>query len=53
MAEFIIQNCTKKEIEKLEESDLDWYPDDLSNSDVCIYGTENDIDKALKVIGRK
>ena len=53
MNEYIIENCTKEEIDKLEQSDLDWYPDDIMSSDVCIYGTENDIKKAMKIIGRK
>ena len=53
MKEYIIENCTKEEIDKLEQSDLDWYPDDIMGSDVCIYGTENDIQRAMKLIGRK
>lgn len=53
MSEYIIENCTKEEIDKLEQSDLDWYPDDLMSSDVCIYGTKSDIQKALEIIGRK
>ena len=53
MSEYIIENCTKEEIDKLEQSDLDWYPDDIISSDVCIYGTESDIQRAMKIIGRK
>ena len=53
MSEYIIENLSKEEIDKLQESDLDWYPDDLMSSDVCIYGTEKDVKKALKIIGRQ
>lgn len=53
MHEYIIENCTNAEIDALEKSDLDWYPDDIMSSDVCIYGTENDVKKALKIIGRE
>ena len=54
MKEFIIENCTAEEIDKLyQASDIDWYPDNIESRDVCIYGTHNDVDKALKLIGRK
>lgn len=53
MGEYIIENITKEELDLLEKSDLDWYPDDLMSDDVCIYGTEKDVQKALKIIGRK
>lgn len=52
-SEFVIENCTKTEIDKLEQSDLDWYPDDIMSSDVCIYGTKSDVERALRLIGRK
>lgn len=53
MSEYIIENLSGEEIDKLQKSDLDWYPDDLMSSDVCIYGTEKDVRKALKIIGRQ
>lgn len=53
MSEYIIENLSEKEIDKLQESDLDWYPDDLMSTDVRIYGTEKDVKKALKIIGRQ
>ena len=52
MGEYVIENCTKEEIDKLEQSDINWYPDDIMTSDICIYGTEEDVDKALRIIGR-
>lgn len=52
MQEWIIEDCIKEEIDKLEQSDLDRYPDNLMTSDVCVYGTEEDVDKALGIIGR-
>lgn len=53
MKEYIIENCTKEEINKLQESDLEWYLDDLMSDDICIYGTEKDINMALKIMGRR
>lgn len=52
LSEWIIENCSREEIDKLQDSDIDWYPDDLLSSDVCIYGTENDVKRAVKLIGR-
>lgn len=48
-----MERVGKRYIDKLQKSDLDWYPDDLMSSDVCIYGTEKDVRKALKIIGRQ
>ncbi len=54
MSEYIIENCTKEEIDKLEQiENIDWYPDDIMSSDVCIYGTQQDVERVLKAIGRK
>lgn len=53
MHEYIIENITNEELDKLQESDLDWYPDSLESDDVCIYGTEKDVKRALEIIGRK
>lgn len=53
MSEYIIENLSADEIDKLQKSDLPWYPDDLISSDVCIYGTEKDVKKALEIIGRQ
>lgn len=53
MREYIIENLSNEEIDKLQKSELDWYPDDLMSSDVCIYGTEKDVKEALKIIGRQ
>ncbi|MCM1121173.1 MAG: hypothetical protein NC416_01180 [Eubacterium sp.] len=50
MSEYVIDNLTNEEIDKLQKSNLDWYPDDLISSDVCICGTEKDVEKALKII---
>lgn len=51
--EYIIENLSANEIDKLQESDIEWYPDDLETSNVCIYGTLVDVHKALKIIGRE
>ena len=53
MQEWIIENCTTEEICRLEQSDINWYPDDLMTSDVCVYGTIDDVEKAMEIIGRK
>jgi hypothetical protein len=52
-SEWIIENCTESEINILVNSDIEWYPDNLESSDVCVYGTKDDIENALKLIGRK
>lgn len=55
--EFIIENLSSDEIqllmEKGEDAGIDWIPDDITTSDVCIYGTESDVGKALEIIGRR
>lgn len=53
MSEYIIENLSDEEMDKLYKSDVEWYPDDLMSSDVCIYGTEEEIRTALQVIGRQ
>ncbi|MBQ7673635.1 MAG: hypothetical protein IJT36_03800 [Alphaproteobacteria bacterium] len=53
MNEYIIENVSKEELDLLEKSDLEWYPDDLMGNDVCIHGTKQDAYKALIIIGRK
>lgn len=58
MVEYIIENCTGKEIDKLLQSDILWYPDNITsvcsdqNTDVC-FESEEDVDRALILIGRK
>ena len=53
MQEWIIEDCTTEEICRLEQSDIDWYPDDLMTSDVCVYGTIDDVNRAMEIIGRR
>ena len=53
MQEWIIEDCTTEEIYRLEQSDIDWYPDDLMTSDVCVYGTIDDVERAMEIIGRR
>lgn len=53
MSEYIIENLSIDEIDKLQKSDLPWYPDDLMTNDACIYGTEEDFQKAMEIIGRQ
>ena len=54
MNEYIIQNLTKREIDIMESSDIEWCPDDMSgdNTDIVVFN-EKDCDKALHLIGRK
>lgn len=54
MSEHIIENLSDVEIDKLVASntDIEWYPDDLTGSDVCVYGTENDVKAVMHIIGR-
>ena len=54
MNEYIIQNLTKREIDIMESSDIEWCPDNISedNTDIVVFN-EKDCDKALHLIGRK
>ena len=49
-----MQNLTKREIDIIESSDIEWCPDDMSgdNTDIVLFN-EKDCDKALHLIGRK
>ena len=52
--EYIIENLTKREIDIMESSDIEWCPDDMSgnNPDIVVFN-EKDCNKALHLIGRK
>ena len=53
MSEYIIENITRAEKEKLYACmDIEWYPDDLYGNDICVYGTESNVTRLLKLIGR-
>ena len=54
MSEYIIENLTKREIDIMESSDIEWCPDNISedNTDIVVFN-EKDCDKALYLIGRK
>ena len=45
MSEYIIENLTKREIDIMESSDIEWCPDDMSgdNTDIVVFD-ENDYD---------
>ena len=57
MQEYIIPNLSNDEIDLLERygesNGIDWCPYDLMTTDVCIYGSQKDVDNALHIIGRK
>lgn len=52
--EYIIENLTKREIDIMESSDIEWCPDDISgdNTDIVVFN-EKDCDNALSLIGRR
>ena len=52
--EYIIKDLTKREIDIMESSDIEWCPDDMSgdNTDIVVFN-EKDYDKSLHLIGRK
>lgn len=52
--EYIIKNLTQKEIDIMESSDIEWFPDDVffDSSDIVIF-SEKDRNKAVQLIGRK
>ena len=54
MSEYIIENLTKREIDIMESSDIEWCPDDMSgdNTDI-VKKKKKDCYKALHLIGRK
>ena len=51
---YIIENLTKREIDIMESSDIEWCPDDISsdNTDIVVFN-KKDLDKTLYLIGRK
>ena len=51
---YIIENLTKREINIMESSDIEWCPDDISsdNTDIVVFN-KKDLDKTLYLIGRK
>lgn len=51
--EYIIENLTKREIDIMESSDIEWCPDDISSdsTDIVVF-SEDDCNKALCLIGR-
>lgn len=52
--EYIIENLSKREIDIMISSDIEWCPDDISsdNSDIVVF-TQKDRDRALYLMGRK
>ena len=52
--EYIVENLTKKEIDIMESSDIEWCPDDLSgdNTDIVVFN-KKDCNTVLQLIGRK
>ena len=52
--EYIIENLTKKEIDIMESSDIEWCPDDMlgNNTDIVVFN-KKDVEKTLRLIGRK
>ena len=52
--EYIIENLTKREIDIMESSDIEWCPDDISSdsTDIVVFN-KKDLDKTLYLIGRK
>ena len=54
MSEYIIENLTKREIDIMESSDIEWCPDNISadTTNIVVFN-EKDCDKALHLIGRK
>lgn len=51
--EYIIENITKKEMDILEDNDINWCPDDMfgENSDVVFFEKE-EYEKGVILLGR-
>lgn len=53
MADFIIENITEEEEEKLNQHpEIEWYIDDVLLSRDIVVNTRSDAMKVLKIIGR-
>lgn len=53
MAEYIIENLTYEELQKLEQHpEIEWLIDDLQRDDIFVYN-KSDADKILEIIGRR
>ena len=51
--EYIIKNISKEEYELLENSDIDWCPDEMftANHDAVVF-SEEEYSRAMKLLGR-
>lgn len=50
--EYIIENTTEEEREILDTEGFEWYPDNMECTDIVVEGNEQNVDKALRAIGR-
>ena len=55
MREYLIENVTDEEFDRLERSELEinWFPDDITGIDIYVYGCQKDVQKVLEIMGRK
>lgn len=51
--EYIIENVTSQEVDILEKEEFDWYPDTIEGNDVVINGDIKEVERALRMIGRR
>lgn len=49
--EYIIENVSEAELEKIEVAGIEWYPDDMEGNDIVIED-EKEYDRALAIMGR-
>lgn len=52
--EKVIKNLTKKEVDILESGDIEWCPDNITETtyDIVVFN-EDDYEKVLHLLGRK
>ena len=50
--EYIIENVSEAELEKIEVAGIEWYPDDMEGNDIVIEGDEREYERALEIMGR-
>lgn len=53
---FSLTNLNQNDIDKLEKSGINWYPDDLSDESpeyMVVFESEEDREKAIKFLGIK
>lgn len=49
--EFLLEDLSREDIQKLIDSEIDWYPDDMMDESTVLFETEEEINKAIELLG--